>query len=95
MKKIDLIGLVSEKAKLSKKGAREAIDALLGEIRKALSKGDKVVISGFGTFKSGIHSEKTVLYPPSKNKGVREKKIVPKHRVVKFSAGRDLRKAVK
>src|SRR4030042_312992 len=52
MKKIDLIGLVSNKAHLPKKASREAIETFLGEVQKALSKGEKVVLSGFGTFKS-------------------------------------------
>ena len=50
MTKADLIELVSKKAKLTKKASREAVDALLGGVADALKKGEKVVITGFGTF---------------------------------------------
>lgn len=90
MKKPDLVNIVAQKAHLTKKAARESIDVFLGEIRKAISKGDKVVLSGFGTFKSGIYGDKMVQYP-----GTKEKHLIKKHRVVRFVSGRELRKSVK
>jgi len=50
MTKNDLIETVARKAHLTKKAATESIDTLLQEIQRALVKGEKVVISGFGTF---------------------------------------------
>ena len=50
MTKADLIELVAKKAKLTKKATRDSIDAFLGGIVDALKKGEKVVITGFGTF---------------------------------------------
>jgi len=90
MKKPDLVNLVAQKARMTKKTARDAVNTFLDEIRKAISKGDKVVLSGFGTFKSGIYEDKMVMYP-----GTKEKHLVKKHRVVRFTSGRELRKAVK
>ena len=90
MKKIDLIGLVSNKAHLPKKASREAIETFLGEVQKALSKGEKVVLSGFGTFKSVLVKDKAVINPKTK-----EKQVVKSHRAARFTPGRSLRKSVK
>ena len=90
MKKIDLIGIVSNKAHLTKKAAKEAVETFLNEVEKALSKGEKVVISGFGTFKSVLVKDKAVINPKTK-----QKQIVRSHRVARFTPGRSLKKAVK
>lgn len=50
MKKAELIELVADKAGLNKAEAGRAIDALFETITKALSKGEKVPVAGFGTF---------------------------------------------
>jgi len=90
MKKIDLVGIVSNKAHLTKKAAKEAVETFLNEVEKALSKGEKVVISGFGTFKSVLVKDKAVINPKTK-----QKQIVRSHRVARFTPGRSLKKAVK
>jgi len=90
MKKIDLIGVVSNKAHLTRKAAKESVETLLSEIQKALSKGEKVVLSGFGTFKSVLVEDKDVVYPRSK-----ERHTVKAHRVARFTPGRRLKKSVK
>jgi len=90
MTKNQIIDIVARKAKLTKKAAREAVDAFLDEIRKNLSKGDKVVISGFGTFKVVSVKDKPVIVP-----GTGERKIVKAHRAARFSPGKTLKRAVK
>lgn len=90
IRKPDLITSVSTKARLTRKAAKEAIETFVAEIQKALSKGEKVVISGFGTFKSVLVNDKAVVYPRTK-----EKKIVKSHRAARFTPGRSLKKAVK
>lgn len=90
MKKIDLIGVVSNKAHLTRKAAKESIETFIVEIQKALSKGEKVVISGFGTFKSVLVKDKAVINPQTK-----AKQVVKSHRVARFTPGRSLRKSVK
>ncbi len=50
MNKQDLIGLVAEKAGLSKKESDAAITTIIDGIADALAKGDKVQLVGFGTF---------------------------------------------
>lgn len=90
MKKIDLISIVSNKAHLTKKASKESIETFLAEIEKALSKGEKVVLSGFGTFKSVLVKDKAVINPKTKLK-----QVVKSHRAGRFTPGRSLRKAVK
>lgn len=50
MTKKDLIDLVARKASLTNKAAREAVQAALDGVRDALKRGEKVVLTGFGTF---------------------------------------------
>ncbi len=90
MKKIDLITIVSSKAHLTRKAAKESIETLLTEIQRTLSKGEKVVLSGFGTFKSVLVKDKAVINPQTK-----ARQVVKSHRVARFSPGRSLKKSVK
>jgi len=91
MKKVDLIQTVANKAHLTKKGAKEVVEVLLNEIRKSLSKGEKVVLSGFGTFKSTFVKDKDVIYPTK----AKERHTIKGHRVARFTPGRSLKKSVK
>ena len=50
MKKVELVEAVAEAAGLSKSSAAKAVDATFEAITKALKKGDKVPVVGFGTF---------------------------------------------
>ena len=47
---MDLIDAVAAKVGLTKADAGRAVDTLLGSIESALAKGEKVTITGFGTF---------------------------------------------
>ena len=50
MTKSELIEVVAKQAKLTKKASKEAIEAMTNSIEKSLAKGDKVTVTGFGTF---------------------------------------------
>jgi DNA-binding protein HU-beta len=50
MLKVDIIETVAKDARLTKKAAKEAVEATFDSIIDSLRKGEKVVISGFGTF---------------------------------------------
>ena len=50
MNKTDLITAAAEKSGLSKKDAERVVNALLDTVTASLAKGEKVQISGFGTF---------------------------------------------
>ena len=90
MRKGELIEIVARKAHLTKKASGEAIETFLSEIQKALVKGEKVILSGFGTFRVVSVKDKAVIIPKTG-----EKKIVKSHRAPRFSPGRSLRKIIK
>jgi len=50
MTKADLVDLIYERVGSSKKEAGEVVEAVFAIIRESLRDGDKVKISGFGTF---------------------------------------------
>lgn len=50
MTKADLISYVAKKANLTSKAAKDAVGSVFGGIADSLKKGDKVVVTGFGTF---------------------------------------------
>lgn len=50
MNKSELIALVSDKVGYTKKATEEVVNALFDTISDTLETGEKVVISGFGTF---------------------------------------------
>ena len=89
MTKRQLVEQLSRKAHLTKRGATEAVEAMLNEIGRALAKGEKVVLSGFGTFKVISMKGKTVKIPNT------EKFVTIKpHRSPRFSPGKKLKKQV-
>ena len=50
MTKKDLIVLVAKKANLTNKASGDAVSAMLNGVRDTLKRGEKVVLTGFGTF---------------------------------------------
>src|SRR5579859_2829799 len=50
MHKTDLVSAVAKEADLSQVQSTKAVDAVITAITKALKSGDKVTITGFGTF---------------------------------------------
>lgn len=90
MTKSQLVSVVAKKAHLTKKASLDAIEALFDEVSRALNKGEKVVISGFGTFYITTVKDKDVV-PFGKEEN---RQIVASHKVVNFRAGKPLKKAV-
>lgn len=88
MTKSELIEIVARKAHLTKRAAREAIETFLNEIERALIKGEKVILSGFGTFDVAQRQRKKMAL-----RGKEEE--VPPHRVPRFRAGKTLKRVIK
>ena len=85
----DLVEVVSRKAHMTKRAAEEAVDVFLNEIGRSLSKGDDVLLSGFGTFRVGWVEGKTVKIPKT------DKMVtIKRHRAPKFTAGKRLKRQV-
>ena len=91
MTKSEFIDQVASRAGLSKKDATAAVDATLESIKDALSKGDDVVFTGFGKFSVQIRKARMGVYPRYPGQRV----TIPASTVPKFSAGSQLKAAVK
>jgi len=90
MKKSDFYRVVAKRAHLTNKAARDAIETFLDELVKSLKKGDKVVLSGLGTFSIGRVGPKEVV-PFGKSD---KRTTVKGHHVVSFKVAKPLRKAI-
>jgi len=89
MTRKQLVDLVARKAHLTKKAAEEVVDVFLSEIGRILSKGEKVVLSGFGTFRVSSRKGKTVKIPKT------DKLVhIKPHRSPKFTPGKRLKEQV-
>jgi len=89
MTKKQLVDQVARKAHLTKRAADEAVDVFLDEVGRVLSKGEKVVLSGFGTFRVISIKGKTVKIPKSQ-KFV----TIKSHRLPRFTPGKRLKRQV-
>ncbi|HEX7455989.1 MAG TPA: HU family DNA-binding protein [Candidatus Nanoarchaeia archaeon] len=90
MLKADIIEKVAKEAHLTKKAAKEAVDSAFDNIYSALKKGDKVVISGFGTFV--IRGRKA---RPGRNPKTGETIQLPSMNTVGFIASKGVKKTVR
>lgn len=90
MTKADLIAYVAKKASLTNKAAREAVAAVIGAITDALKKGDKVVVTGFGTF-----SVRSRAARKGRNPQTGAVINIPARKTPGFTAGKALKKAIR
>ncbi len=90
MNKQELIAKIAKDTKSSKASAAAAVDSLIDGITKSLKKGDSITFVGFGTFKTSQRKARTARNPQT---GAPIK--IPKRRVVRFTAGKALKLAVK
>lgn len=63
MNKTQLIEAVAKSANVSKKDATAVVGATFEEITKAMAKGDKVQLIGFGTFESHKRNARVARNP--------------------------------
>jgi DNA-binding protein HU-beta len=85
MNKAELIDAIASSAKISKADAGRALDATVESIHKALKKGDRIGLVGFGSFSVAKRAARVGRNPQTG----KEIKISAK-KVVKFKAGSDL-----
>jgi DNA-binding protein HU-beta len=90
MTKAELIVNVVNNAGIKKSIAEKAINAFMDNIIKALKNGDKVALTGFGTFTVTKRVARTGRNP----KTGKEIKI-PSCKIPKFKPGNKLREAIK
>ncbi|HIC90748.1 MAG TPA: HU family DNA-binding protein [Syntrophaceae bacterium] len=90
MNKGELIEAVAKDAGVSKALAGNVLDSVIGAVTKALKKGDRVALAGFGTFSVGKRKARTGRNPQT-GKPIK----IPAKKVAKFKAGAKLAKVVK
>jgi DNA-binding protein HU-beta len=89
MNKQDLIAQVSAQLDLSKRQATDAVDAVFDTVAKAVAKGDKVSVPGFGSFEKRKRAARTARNPQT---GAAIK--VAATSVPAFKAGKEFKEAV-
>lgn len=90
MKKQDIIEEVMASAQIeTKKQADQAVSAVFDSITKALSRGEDVAITGFGTFKVARRAARMGVNPKTGEKIQIAASVKPK-----FRAGKLLKEAV-
>ena len=65
MNKADLVAKVASKTGLTKKAAQDAMEALMEAVMVAVSKGDSVTLTGFGTYKASKRAARNGRNPQS------------------------------
>lgn len=90
MNKAELIESMAKESKLTKAEAKRALDAFITSTTKALKKGDRVALVGFGSFSVTKRSAR-------KGRNPQTGKVIniPAKKVVRFKAGSDLTGKVK
>jgi DNA-binding protein HU-beta len=93
MNKSELVDQLADRSDLSKKDARTVVDALFdpeeGIIARAMRKGDRVSITGFGTFEVRERAERM-----ARNPRTGQQMRVPASKSPAFRAGKSLKEGV-
>jgi len=89
LKKSEIVASLADSNDLSRGKAEKVVDDLLDLIAEALAKGDKVVLSGFGTFEV-----RTRVARSGRNPRTGETIDVPEQKTPAFKVGKLLKDAV-
>jgi len=90
MTKNELVERVAKKVGLTRKTSYQAVNAVFANIRDSLAKGDKVIITGFGTFKVRTRNTRK-----GRNPQTGEAIKISGHKLPGFTAGKTLRRLIK
>ena len=89
MKKTELITAIAEKSGLTKKDAEAALTATLDTIVETVAAGDKIQITGFGTFEQRQRNARMGCDPRTGNKIE-----IPASKVPAFKVGKAFKSAI-
>ena len=89
MTKADLVDSVANKTDIPKEKAEEIVNSLFDDIIAALKNGEKVNISGFGTFSVSHRKART-----GRNPKTGEAIQIASSRAAKFKAGKTLKESL-
>ena len=89
MTKAELVEAVRAEAGIGKGQAEDAVAAFLGAVTKSLKKGDKLTLTGFGTFSVSNRKART-----GRNPQTGEAIKIKAKTAVRFKAGKQLDKKI-
>jgi DNA-binding protein HU-beta len=89
MNKGELVDAVAKDDKISKAEAQAAVDSVVNSVTKALKKGQKVTLVGFGTFGTTKRAAREGRNPQT-GKPIK----IPAKKVAKFTPGKALKDAI-
>lgn len=89
LRKTNFVERIAMEAEISKAQAERAYEALLSGIQDALIAGDKVTLTGFGTFTTADRKSRM-----GRNPQTGAPIAIPGRRVPRFSAGKTLKDSV-
>jgi DNA-binding protein HU-beta len=90
MNKAEIVARIASDAGLTKSDALKAVDALIDNVTKALKRGEKVTLVGFGSFAVSRRKARTGRNPQT---GALLK--IPACRAPRFAAGKELRNSIR
>ena len=91
MTKQEFVDKTASKTNLSRKDAANAVDAFLATITESLQGGEEVAFTGFGKFSTQRRAARQGVNPRNPS----EKVQIPAATVPRFSAGSQLKSAVR
>lgn len=89
MNKVDLVELVAERARLTKKEAELAVNVLFEEAEKALVAGEVVKVSGFGSFAIRSRAKRAGVNPKNQ-----QPIVIPASKAIVFKPSKSLKEKV-
>jgi DNA-binding protein HU-beta len=90
MTKKDLIEIVAKKSNLTNKAARDSVQTTLNTIRDSLKRGEKVVLTGFGTFSVRSRQQRV-----GRNPKTGERITLSARKAPGFTPGKTFKKAIR
>ena len=90
MTKADLVMQVAKKASLTSKASKEAVNVVFSTISDTMKRGEKVVITGFGTFVVRKRAARK-----GRNPQTGAEIQIPATKTPGFTAGKTLKRAIK
>ncbi len=85
MNKSELVATIAEAGGMTKVRAETALNNMLSNLANAMEKGERVTLSGFGSFKVVERAEQA-----GRNPRTGQTIVIPAHNVVKFKPGKHL-----
>ena len=89
MNKSELVEVIAQKSRLTKKDCETALNALIAAITDSLKSGDRVTLVGFGVFEVKQRAARTARNPKT-NESVK----IPASKLPMFKPGKALKEAV-